>query len=1099
LLYFLFGGEGSYHFSTYTPEKAVNIKIQVYDKLKDYETLIGLYEQAFQLGRSVTTKSHNLFRLVDAYVHLKNYEAALGACKRWEQFYRQNRYSSDAGKTKGVEPNIARYKAICYYHMTQVEEAKKIATDLVRLNPADKVALAILDGSLEDTDTMEKDVDISELDDMDDFLQDEETEGDRTRLLSQFVQDKIQNIDLNTSLKARHVENEKYISTRRHASEDIQKLSHGLQGMSARNRCESLFAACRLLEIIHQSTDWKFNFNSELIYSGRAMAFWADYTVSQSSTMDSPRMGYLYALKVLRLQPKEQAEQGWVDSFNRYIKSYFIAQKGSASSLESYIAQQATVRDKDKANTDAFQIPLPKVLIPEFLVGMMQLYDALDSQETDRENLLADLYHKNQKLRADLIQQLRERYQCDLEKDAALDAFKSAFKAGCSLRAQKLDALRSSLQEAANILTLEPLSVERLSCVDSKNLKPFLNSADFKRLNAFHHLLNHYQDYFGTDFDAREECLRSTLNEAEGLINTIQAEPTDVSYEMFLPILTQISVRLREEQDALYLDFQPNIKLTLGLHAFRTPNEHGWLQIEITVENAQNYQTAEDFSIDSVGGAEIEDGNNLHSETIPSLRGGIPVGLELTVKVVESALQAGSFTMQVNYSYQCRTSVDQEKRYSKNSEIMVVIHTDNTGKLANPYSRCMNGQPVQEKAMFYGRDEQIEEIVTAIGGREDGVMNYGSAIAIYGQTRTGKSSVLFHLQQCLANRYPDQVIIWDMGNIGEITGSDHKISFLSPFLYYMLDIGYQALMDNPLVGSILSEKKLEPPLDEILMQPDIASVKFTTYMKRVNAVLKENNCIIVLVLDEFTYLHGAIKDSRISTDFMKFWKALLQDYCIFSVVAGQDDMIEFMHEYQNEFACMSAMKLNYLDENSAKQLIREPLKRANQDRGPFDENDLGLFAKEKTIESIYKLTAGSAYLINVLCSNLVDYVNERGAYKISDALFEAFLRERVFVPKSKSCFKEEQHFESHLQERGHDELNEANKAILLSIARNSKGTGYARLDDIDCKGKSPDEIKMLVERLEKRDVLVREVQAGRDAYSIQVKLLEKWLISTEGE
>ena len=86
-------------------------------------------------------------------------------------------------------------------------------------------------------------------------------------------------------------------------------------------------------------------------------------------------------------------------------------------------------------------------------------------------------------------------------------------------------------------------------------------------------------------------------------------------------------------------------------------------------------------------------------------------------------------------------------------------------------------------------------------------------------------------------------------------------------------------------------------------------------------------------------------------------------------------------------------------------------------------------------------------------------------------------------------------FEAQLQERGHRELDDINRDILISIARLSQTTGYAKVSDIECQKLSLSDIQSYVDRLVDRNVLIKE---GRDQYWIQVKLLERWLINTMG-
>ena len=69
-----------------SPEKIINLKIQVYDKKKDYNALCPLYEEAFRSTSSVAQKSHILYRLIDAYssfqVSEKNKRSVMRASKR---------------------------------------------------------------------------------------------------------------------------------------------------------------------------------------------------------------------------------------------------------------------------------------------------------------------------------------------------------------------------------------------------------------------------------------------------------------------------------------------------------------------------------------------------------------------------------------------------------------------------------------------------------------------------------------------------------------------------------------------------------------------------------------------------------------------------------------------------------------------------------------------------------------------------------------------------------------------------------------------------------------------------------------------------------
>ena len=406
--------------------------------------------------------------------------------------------------------------------------------------------------------------------------------------------------------------------------------------------------------------------------------------------------------------------------------------------------------------------------------------------------------------------------------------------------------------------------------------------------------------------------------------------------------------------------------------------------------------------------------------------------------------------------------------------------------LNNPYS-AFEGKVMNDDKMFVGRWNQIQQILDMIHPSGSQTMNYGRAIAMYGQTRTGKSSLMYHLKKKLSNQCGDSILIWDIGNIGSPLYSDNIVSSI---LYEILYKGNNAIRRNESVFKAVNESNLFPPLREIIKDPSFAISHFFEYMEELNSILLKENIIIILLIDQFTYLHSYIKDNKIPESFMQFWKALLQDYCVFAIVAGQDDMPEFMREYQNEFACMELLKLNYLDEKNTKKLIKEPLEKANNRKDLFikDSND-------DVIDTIYRLTAGSANLTIILCSKLVDFLNEKGAYIITSGIVDEFLRTKAFGPNG---FLEEAYFEPQIQERGHKELEPINKSILTSVARlsNSSAAGFANLNDIECDCLNGENIQKYIDRLVDRNVLVKE---GHDRYRIQVKLLELWLIHTMGE
>ena len=1058
----------------FTPEKFLDLQISLYDKKKDYEMLCDLYDKAFRMPLPISKKSHYLYKWIGANIRLARYTDALSVCEKWKTFFNQNRFKDGGEKLINSEPGINRQKAICLYHLGKLEEANTIATELVRANPLDKIANGILNGTVESDIPFETGIDDSE----NEYLIDDNSQMDR------FVRALIQNTNLVAILKTSDIKEGRFIGTTNKGLSYVDQLIVG-QGKSSKSRSDSLFAACKIIDQLEQRSDEtipsKYS-RGKTKYAGRAISSWGDYMVPEANQLDTTRMAYLYALKLLA--PTDRGiEQDWANSYNRYIKSFFLARTGN-NSLEEYNNKQNISRSKDAANADILVgNNIHSVLLPEFVVGVLLLIEVLKEQKGLLDPFINDLYNKNKELRESIFRQLDHINGNFDRKDDSLTFFKNSLLKAVILLEEKNNELFSIINECSTTILSQDISEEVISSIEDEKWVDFLTATDAKRLKGLYHIIKRSQDYYvSQDFENRADCLGTVLSKSEDLRISIKAEPTNFSYDVLLPALDQIIMRVTYKQTDLYQSFLPKLSWREKIQPFRTLE--GKIQIQLTVKNELNYQSADSICINSVSGPDIISVGK--SSSIKTLRGGDEVEIGLEVIITDSAASAGSFSAKIGYSYKCNDGPQNVIVKSQDLDFTFIIRNENFKRLENPYS-AFEGKVMSDDKMFVGRWNQIQQILDMIHPSGSQTMNYGRAIAMYGQTRTGKSSLMYHLKKKLLEQYGESVLIWDVGNVGKLPCSNN---YLANILYTILAKGNKAIIQNESVFKLVNESQLTPPLQEIRKDPSFAINLFLEYMEDLNSILLKENIIIILLIDEFTYLHSYIKDNKIPESFMQFWKALLQDYCVFAIVAGQDDMPEFMREYQNEFACMELLKLNYLDEKNTKKLIKEPLEKANNRKDLFikDSND-------DVIDTIYRLTAGSANLTIILCSKLVDFLNEKGAYIITSGIVDEFLRTKAFGPNG---FLEEAYFEPQIQERGHKELEPINKSILTSVARlsNSSAAGFANLNDIECDCLNGENIQKYIDRLVDRNVLVKE---GRDRYRIQVKLLELWLINTMGE
>lgn len=1035
-------------------DKQINLKISILEKTKDDdEKLCQLYEESIRLASTAAQKAHRLFFMGNVYMRMGNYPLALQSFQRWEDLYKQSRLTQDAKKMQGNVQIINRQKAICFYRTSHADEAKKIAVDLVRINPSDTIATAILDDTLDigiiNNSNYETPANNENLFD-DDF-------ADVDSKLPRWIRDQVDSLDLGEVTSAKNIKDGRYVGSLEEAKRDISRLlNQSKQKASPSVRYKALLAAYKIQEQTQKAVS--------PTLCGRAIASWGHYMATQPRQMDSSRMAYLYALQLL-----SSVEQDWTDSYNAYLKSYFM----DRGAFEDYIRLQLRSGKNEAQNTDVFTThQIRDELFSEFFTGILYFARKLKGKQFD--TVAEGLYHANEKLRNAVC------VRCGqiLNKEIAYDEpdFKDALRLALHEVEKQRNKLCRQLESCVEKILEMPLTEEASAFFSPDSLKCVLTKTDQDRVAAIHDILLGMQSYFlGKDFENLADCLRIGISKAAELAASIQEEPTDFSYENIVPLVDAMILKLTGEQDSLYKNYTPRIVLKEGGKPHRT--EDGGVFVYLQVSNEPRHQMADRIEI----AVEKEGGVIRLREpcAVFSLRGGEERDIVLTLDIKENVMQEGSFSTSVVCRYAYNSAPDKRTDDGLYKEPMTfVISSEAFTPLKNPFRKYI-GVKMDNKAMFFGRDTMIQLLVDKIRD-QDGHMSYGRAVAIYGQTRCGKSSLMIHLKRRLEEEFPEQLLVWDMQNIGDSIGE------MCDFLYKMLEVGESALKAHPVLGPIVQRQNIQAPLNEIL-SGEHPSVFFNSYMRQINQILQEHNCIIVLLIDEFSYLHDLIKSQALPAEFMKFWKAFLQNNNVFALVAGQDDMPEFIDEHQNEFATMDLQMVTYLDETPAKHLFIEPLKKDNTDRVRIDP----LCADE-----LFSLTAGSAYLIIILCSALVEYLNKKQTSTVSPGIFDDFLNKKVFNDKD-SCL-EEMFFEPQLKERGHEEYYMENRRILYAIADLSRESGQADVAKIaERTGIEKKRVQELTERLVNRQVIDREisqiVDQSQTCFKIRVKLFERWL------
>ena len=573
-------------------------------------------------------------------------------------------------------------------------------------------------------------------------------------------------------------------------------------------------------------------------------------------------------------------------------------------------------------------------------------------------------------------------------------------------------------------------------------------------------------------FEEKERTAHLLKDRCELIKTEINYNPTRLSIEEIFPIINFIQIETNNSINELYRTSAPQISLGLAINSYY-PDNNNRIDLQIAVKNKVGCSPAESMYI-------IIDPNEKYFSTVfrdeiklsESLRGGEETSVPISIEVTEDAINSQIFPISIYAKYQTRTS---EEKITSNQSFSIKLSPQETFDLIpNPYSAYAEGGPVQDPNMFYGRDDLINNIITTIRTTP----HQGKCIVVYGQKRSGKSSILYHINQRLKD--DSNILILDLGNIGKILDPSSKTPLLHVLLQWIL-IQFRTKL-NDFYDRGYHDLEITIPSDiEFYNHPSPLS-KFLEIFKEFDYKKKKEerwrNVKPVVMIDEFSYIYNFIVEDKLKPEFMKNWKAFLQENLFDAILAGQDVMPKFKQQFPNEFGTTQDERVSYLKKPYAEGLIDEPIKIG----GKKGESRL----KQKAIERIYQLTAGNPYYIQMIGNRLVEYMNRNLSKYATEADIESIKNEMIIGENSLAEGKFDNLISSGDTSADAIKSDDA-KHVLEQIAINSI-RGVCNKDSIQIDTTVP--LELILDDLEKREVVTRE---NGIYYSIKVELFKEWL------
>jgi hypothetical protein len=360
----------------------------------------------------------------------------------------------------------------------------------------------------------------------------------------------------------------------------------------------------------------------------------------------------------------------------------------------------------------------------------------------------------------------------------------------------------------------------------------------------------------------------------------------------------------------------------------------------------------------------------------------------------------------------------------------------------NPY---IVGSPIKGSAMFFGREDVFAFIQQSLAGQ-----HRDNVIVLYGQRRTGKTSVLYQLRTHLDPRY--LCILTDLHSFA--------LEGLGGFLWELANH----------IGNVLArDYHIElPALSEAAFAADPRRSFNREFLDHVWATIGDRH--ILLMLDETTRLQEQVRAGKLEREVFEYLRHLMEHYerlnFLFSLGSSLQEMEK---EYAFLFSVGLYKKISFLDPDATRALITQPIK---------DEYQVEL----GTIERIFAITSGHPYFTQLLCHCLFNRWQQRLTPSIAVEHVDEILDEAV--------------------ERGlgvlkyvWDEATPGEKAVMASMAASLSNPGDRV--GIDAISRAWTANTSVIPRGEIakaiKGLIARDVITGGDQYAFAVDLQRLWV------
>lgn len=362
------------------------------------------------------------------------------------------------------------------------------------------------------------------------------------------------------------------------------------------------------------------------------------------------------------------------------------------------------------------------------------------------------------------------------------------------------------------------------------------------------------------------------------------------------------------------------------------------------------------------------------------------------------------------------------------------------------------GKPVWGEGRFWGRDRELERIVTLLSG------DFPPALLVRGPRRIGKTSLLRHLRVSRGIRERFTCVYMDL----------------------------QAARDRPMADLLrLLAIRLRREVDgkNRLHLPSAAQFRespaeqFLAFLDDLSDAYPRANKGILVALDEVGTLFEGIQNGTVEPAIMTMLRSIIQhDRRLTLLLCTSDDVAALMEE-EGVFELLNVtqdVRLGHLEEEAARRLIQNPLRGEVNFEAP-------------AIARLIDVTDRHPFYLQILGANLITQLNADGRRVVYE-------RDITQLVNRHTSYLNGSEFKHLWQD------SEGERRVLRALcawppadARSPFRAAYVcqRLDQAGI-AMDGDRVGRILERLARRQTLIPVSHEGTVQYHVRVELFQRW-------